>query len=257
LNTLSNEINDNITYYSVRKDFNDSFNEKSYTMREEYEPTSIKQLNNNLTENSNKIQKYQNDIQAKNNLIAVKIKQVEEDKNFLIEVEKEKNGYVDNMSDDIINELSRGTKPYQIKLIKFAFENILNNLSSNCDTILTPETEVESKYDNTQQEGEISDRTKIKIFTDFRKEVLTKFGDFKFKLKSSNTLLNYIGVDKLRELNKKLESLKLEAEFSGKDEIYEKFYYPLFKYIKLIIFMTLGYIRINKLKDAIEKVNFL
>jgi hypothetical protein len=69
--------------------------------REESEPASIKQLNSNITENSNKIQLLENDINSKNLIIENKLKQIKEDETFLEEVSKEKNDYIDLLDNSV------------------------------------------------------------------------------------------------------------------------------------------------------------
>jgi hypothetical protein len=60
--------------------------------------------------------------------------------------------------------------------------------------------------------------------------------------------------DILRDINQKLEILKTDAELNMKDEFYDKFFFPLFKALKLIIFISLGRIRILRINETIEKV---
>lgn len=279
-------MDDNITYYSLRENIGDK--QICNRDKEDYEPSSIKQLNVNLTENSNKIQQTKNDIQAKNNLIETKQNQINDDEKFLKEVEKEKNGFVDNLNEEVACELgifyylcvaSGFREAYQIKIFKFIFEFLFTfSNKSNKNTICNYNSHIQMKtYTNINNpttnssyiaendhvtndtilniDSDISEKHKNNILNKFRNDVVNKFQDFKNKLKEINFIqCGSGGVDKLREINQSLENLKIDSELIGKDEFYENFYYYLFKYLKLIIFTSLGKLRIEKLNNSIEKV---
>ena len=73
----------------------------------EKEPLSLKQINNLIRDNLNKIQQNQNEIQAKNNLIENKLTQIKDEDVFLNDMQQEKINYIDNLCQDTMNELCK------------------------------------------------------------------------------------------------------------------------------------------------------
>jgi hypothetical protein len=215
------------------------------------EPVSIKQLNSNINENLNKIQQLQNNIQAKNNAIENKLNQIKDDETFMKDVEDEIILYIENISEDVFSEMIckffiyLGDKGfiylYLYKLIIILFDHILK-INLNEDT--------ESFNDFIT-----NDKIKAKIVREFKREIYNKkFDDFKNKLFKCHSEFYKLSSDKLREINIVLDNLKIEAEEKGRDEIYNNFFFPLYKTLKLAVFISLGRIRVDKIKGTIDIV---
>lgn len=275
LDSFAKEINDGIQYYSLKENYRDEKNG---------EPASLKQLNISLSDNINKIQQLKNDIYAKNNLIQTKLKKIHDDEIFLLEVEKDKFMHIDQLSEHKACELASGFRDmYQFKIFKFIFDILFNysNISNNTQSQnknnfnnLNNTYTINNTYTNTTNNSimieneilsleciieidlEMSEKNKNRILNQFRQEVVNKFHEFKNKLKNIYLLkCGNESVEKIKEVNIKLEDLKIEAELNCRDEFYENFFYYLFKYIKLIIFSTLGRLRIDKINDSVQKVH--
>ncbi len=138
---------------------------------------------------------------------------------------------------------------YQYKLVIFLLEYVL--LSSL----------VFEKFDNVSinamswEEILNSEKIKVKIFKEFRRIIYSsRIEGFRKKLISSQEEFLKLTQDKLRELGGVLDSIKLEADKEGKDIIYENFLYPLFKSLKLTIFISISKNRNILILDSIEKV---
>jgi hypothetical protein len=249
---MANITEDN-AIFSVK--FNNLLEEESNNK----EPSSLKQLNTNINDNMNKIQQYQNDIQAKNNLIENKLIQIKDDENFILEVEQEKQMYMENITEEVLSELSNikytniiGSEfeqIYQYKLIKFLFEHIFK-------ISLTNEVLDENDVINLSDDMKLfnNENIRAKIFKLFKKQ-MRKWKEFLNKLVQSQESFQKLDSEKLRELNQNLENIKIEAELGRKDKFYDKFFFPMFKCLKLMVFISLGKIRIEKLKETIENVN--
>jgi hypothetical protein len=211
------------------------------------EPNSIKQLNSNILENDNKIQHFQNEILAKNNLIENKLNQIKDDDMFLKDVEKERDIYIESMRIEKLGEIKKGSEQiYQCKLIKLILEHFFK-ISLGF-------------LEDDGSRGDIFEIEKNRnlIFKEFKKIMMgDKFSQFQQKLKDLSLEFTNMHADLLREINQTLENLKVEAELKGRDECFEHFFYHLFKSMKLIIFILLGKIRIEKVKESIEKVAIL
>lgn len=257
-NNASNNSNTNISNNNISNSLSSSSD------NDLKEPTSIKQLNSNINENLNKIQQFQNEIQAKNNAIDNKLTQVKDDENFLLEVDQEKDIYIENLTDEILTDLvaEDGTgfiHPYLYKLMLILFDYVyLNPLSKD-----------------TQIHDIENEKVRSKIYKEYKKEIFSrKIESLKKKLKASqtneifnsqsetwtinpsaDTINKQTTPEKLREINQILENLKNEAENLGKNKIYEKFFFPIFKTLKLVVFISLGKIRVNKLREAVENVS--
>jgi hypothetical protein len=131
-------------------------------------------------------------------------------------------------------------------LVKFLFEYVFKNISL-FDNI--------SNNSITNEEILNNEKIKVKIFKEFRKIIYnSRVEGFRKKLKESQDEFIKFTQDKLRELGGILDSIKSEADKDGKDNIYENFLYPIFKSLKLIIFISISKNRNVLILDSIEKV---
>lgn len=138
---------------------------------------------------------------------------------------------------------------YQYKLVKFLLEHVITS------SLICEKFDDVSINEMTWEEILNNEKIKVKIFKEFRRIIYNiRIEGFRKKLISSQEEFLKSTQDKLRELGGVLDSIKLEAEKQGKDIIYENFLYPLFKSLKLIIFISISKNRNIVILDSIEKV---
>jgi hypothetical protein len=131
-------------------------------------------------------------------------------------------------------------------LVKFLFEYVFKNILE-FDNI--------SINSMTSEEVLNNEKNKVKIFKEFRKIIYnSRVEGFRKKLKESQDEFIKFTQDKLRELGGVLDLIKSEADKEGKDNIYENFLYPIFKSLKLIIFISISKNRNVLILDSIENV---
>jgi hypothetical protein len=69
------------------------------------EPFSLLKINSKISVNLNRIQQFHNDIRAKNNVVENLLNQINEDDNFIIELEAEKLLFIENICEDTLKHI--------------------------------------------------------------------------------------------------------------------------------------------------------
>ncbi len=140
---------------------------------------------------------------------------------------------------------------YQFKLVKFIFDYVIKI------NIFTTEVNQNSV---TKKEIDIysNEKVRVRIFKEFRKIIYNnKIENFRNKLKNSQDQFLELSQEMLREVGLILDAIKIEADAAGKDSIHQNFMYPIFKALKLIIFISINKNRTRLTIGSLEKVKLI